>query len=577
MKNLLAFFREFRFPRKGEARAAIASFSRRDLAIFLTLFGVLSVTTILLLNKINTSFMSTVPARGGSMSEGVIGIPRFINPVLAVTDADKDMTTLIYSGLMRRSATDGFVPDLAESYIISDDGLTYTFTLKEDIEFHDGEPVTADDVVYTIQEIQDSAIKSPKKVSWEGVTVTKIDNRTVEFTLKTAYAPFIEQTTIGILPAHIWKNVPSDQFSFTDFNTDAVGAGPYKVASIGKSSSGVPKEYELEASRQNGEGPYIRRMTVKFYANEKELISALRSGAVDSINSISPESATELAQDGYRIETSTLPRIFGLFFNQSQAPLFLDKTVVTALDMAINKDRIIETVLGGYGVPIDSPVPAHFLDMIEDAAADTATIEDARALLEKNGWKAGTDGILEKKAKTTTTRLAFSIATGDTPELKRAAELIKEDFEALGAHIELKVFDIGNLNQSIIRPRKYDALFFGQVVSHESDLFAFWHSSQRNDPGLNVAMYASARSDKLLENSLTEFAREDRVAIYKKFEAEVEKDKPAIFVYSPKFIYAMDKRLGGFDFSNVSIPSDRLADIKNWYVETEGIWKIFTE
>lgn len=577
MKKLLAFFREFRFPRKGEARAAVASFSRRDLAIFLSLFGILAVTTILLLNKINLSFMSTVPTRGGSISEGVIGIPRFINPVLAVSDADKDMTELVYSGLMRRSATDGFIPELAESYAISDDGLTYTFTLKEGIEFHDGEAVTADDVVYTIQQIQDSTIKSPKKVSWEGVTVTKIDDRTVEFTLKTAYAPFIEQTTIGILPAHIWKNVPSDQFSFTDFNTDAVGAGPFKVVSISKSSSGVPKEYELEAVRQNGAGPYIKDMTVKFYANERELVSALRSGAVDNINSISPESATELAADGYRIETSTLPRIFGLFFNQSQAAIFLDKTVVTALDMAIDKHRIVETVLGGYGVPIDSPVPAHFLNMPEGGAVDTATIEDARALLEKNGWKSGADGVLEKKQKTNTTRLAFSIATGDTPELKRAAELIKQDFEALGASIELKVFDIGNLNQSVIRPRKYDALFFGEVVSHESDLFAFWHSSQRNDPGLNIAMYTSARSDKLLEESLTEFAREDRIVMYQKFEAEVAKDKPAIFVYSPKFIYAINKRLGGFDFSNVSIPSDRLGKIKDWYVETEGIWKVFTQ
>ncbi len=576
MKKIITFFKEFKIPKKEEARKALASFSKKEFYIFFSLFLVLSVSTIAILLRINTLFTMQVPAPGGTITEGIIGIPRFINPVLAVSDADKDMTALIYSGLMKKDGAGNIIPDLAASYEVSKDNLTYTFTLKENIFFHDKEPVTADDVVYTITQIKDASIKSPKKVSWEGVTVEKIDDKTVQFVLKTPYAPFIENATVGILPSHLWKNVPVEQFSFTDFNTEAIGSGPYKISATAKSSSGVPESYELEPAKRFMSESYLKNLVIRFYSNEKELVDAIQSGAVDDINSISPESASMLAAQGYRVETSVLPRVFGLFFNQSQAPLFVDKNVVAALEMAVNKKRVIDEVLRGYGVAIDSPVPAHFLgNETSDDEASIGSVEDARALLAKNGWKAGTDGVLEKTANKKTTRLAFSISTGDTPELKRAAELLKEDFEKLGAAVELKIFDIGNLNQSIIRPRKYDALFFGQVISHESDLFAFWHSSQRNDPGLNIAMYTSARADALLESSLVTLAKEDRVAIYQKFQTEVQKDEPALFIYSPKFIYVVSDALTGLDLSNVTAPSDRLANVADWYVETENIWKIF--
>lgn len=568
-------------PMRGELSRAVSSLSRKERYVFLGLFGVLAITALLLLVRVNNFFTEKVPAQGGSVSEGIIGIPRFINPVLAVSDADRDLTALVYSGLMKKLPGGTIVPDLAENFTVSEDGLVYTFVIKSGAVFHDKEPVTADDVVYTINQIKDTTIKSPKKVSWEGVTAEKVDDRTVVFRLKTPYAQFLENTTIGILPSHIWNAVSAEEFSFSDYNSNAIGSGPYKIDSISKSSSGVPEQYVLAPAKRLTPEAFIEKLTIRFYSNENDLVSGLTGGEVDNIGGVSPDTAASLAEKGYRIETTVLPRMFGLFFNQNQAPIFLNKTVVSALSMTIDKERIINEVLHGYGAAIDGPVPQSLLGSDEDIDPSSEThaerIEKAKGLLADDGWKAGDDGILEKKLKKETLRLSFSISTGDTAELKQAAELIRQDFASIGAEVELKVFDTGSLNQSVIRPRKYDALFFGQVVGRESDLFAFWHSSQRNDPGLNIAMYANAKVDKALEASLIAQDPAVRAKHYLAFQSEFAKDKPAVFVYSPEFIYVVAKNIKNISIENMTVPAERFGGIGSWYIETENIWKVFVK
>jgi peptide/nickel transport system substrate-binding protein len=579
MNGIKSFFKKIT-PQKGELSHAVSSFSKKEFSVFLSLAAILLISTIGILSKINSEFTVHVPTPGGSISEGIVGIPRFINPVLALSDADKDLTAIVYSVLMKKSVSGDIVPDLAERYEVSKDGLTYTFYLKSGNTFQDRQPVTADDIVYTINEIKDPAIKSPKNVSWNGVSVEKIDDMTVAFHLKTPYAPFLENTTVGILPAHIWKNVSAEEFAFSDFNTDAVGSGPYKIDSISKSSSGVPQYYVLVPSARLMPSSYVSKITIRFYANENDLIAGLESGEVNSGSGISPEHAAILASKGYRIETTVLPRMIGLFFNQNQAPIFLDKAVVTALDLAVDKQKIIDQVLHGYGMAIDGPVPAYLLGEKAQAAEsfDPSQIEQAKALLVKDGWTMGSDGVLEKKiAKKPTLRLSFSISTGDTPELKQAAELLQQNFQAIGAGVDVKVFDTGSLNQSVIRPRKYDALFFGQAVSHESDLFAYWDSSQRNDPGLNIAMYANTKADKLLESSLTTLDQTSRTKEYLAFQDQFAMDKPAIFVYSPEFIYVVSKNIQGNTLGQITVPAERFDGITNWYIDTDTIWKIFVK
>lgn len=576
-KNIFAPIRDLHIPTRKEFYTASQTLTRREWLFVVTLLGILLVSTTIILEKINTHFMVNIPTSGGTVTEGIVGTPRFINPLLAISDADKDVTALVYSGLMRRTDTGTLIPDLAALYTTSDDGLTYTFTLKKGLTFHDGTLIKASDVVYTITKAKDPTIKSPERINWEGVSVSAPDDTTVVFELKQKYAPFLQNTTLGILPEHVWKDIADDQFNFSDHNSMAIGSGPYKITQIKKTSSGIPSVYTLSAFNKFALGkPYITKRVFRFYDNEHDVVNALQTGAVSAINSISPEKASSLKTAGYTVLTSPLPRVFGIFLNQTQAPIFTDDAVLAAMKIAINKDRIISEVLAGFGEPLDGPIPPHVIPGISTPSSGTGgTVADAQAILEKAGWKKNQNGIYEKKSKTSTTQLTFSIATGDTPELKRTAELVKEDLGAIGMDVELKVFEIGVLNQNVIRPRKYDALLFGQIVTNESDLYAFWHSSQRADPGLNIALYANAIADATLEKANGTLDDATRRGLYESFQTQVMKDSRAIFLYAPDFTYVSTITLPNITLANIISPSDRFLESYKEYLVTDHVWKIF--
>ncbi len=574
--NIRTKFGKTFFPLRNELRFALRSFTKKQWVIFAVLTTLLTVGSLGLLFTLNNRYLVEVPSYGGSFKEGVVGTPRFVNPVLALSDTDSDLTTLIFSGLMKRSPKGELVPDLAESVDISEDGLTYTFTLKEDAEFHDGKKVTADDVVYTISLIKDTLIKSPSAVSFEGVNVSKEDDLTVVFTLRQRFASFLDTMTIGILPKHVWEDLTPEQFSLSEQNLDAIGSGPYAVKRVNTTKAGIPTSFVLESFDEYiGGRPFIDTITMKFFANENELLTAYKSGSVDNATALSPALASELSEKGAHILETPLPRIFGLFFNKTQQPLLQNKDVVSAIDTAINKDRIIDTVLHGFGSPINSPVPSHILpgDVIKSAEEPhtPGNTEAAIALLEKAGWTKAEDGIFEKGNE----RLSLSLATSDTAELRSAAGLIREDLLAVGIDVELKVFETGTLNQSVIRPRKYDMLFFGQIVNNPTDLFAFWHSSQRSDPGLNIAMYTNARADGYLEDASGTLDVTKQQSLYGQFQREVANDRPALFIYSPSFIYIVDKKIQGITLHGGSESGDRFNAVSSWYIRTEHIWPLF--
>ncbi len=591
--------RKFKLPLRSQINSAFYSFSKKERAIFLGLVVVLIISTLGILESINKHFMVSVPAYGGTISEGIIGTPRFVNPVLAFSDADQDLVSLVYSGLMRKTADGSLILDLAEKYEMSSDGLNYTFTLKNNIYFHDGKPVTADDIIFTVNKVKDAVIKSPRKGNWEGVSVVKIDERTVKFILKQPYASFLESTTLGVMPAYLWNNSPIE---LNANNTNPVGSGPYMIYSVNKQTSGVIDSYELTAFNKFALGrPYIQNLNLSFYSNEDDLVKALQNKEVDQISSITPINADILKEQGFRVESTALPRVFGLFFNQNVNQLFVDKTVINAIDQAIDKDKIVREVLVGYGVAIDDPIPPSIIEYQKINEKNTLSrekiVQNVKDSLAKAGWQKNADGILEKtttassksskkstkskvvtpKGKTTTTTLEFSISTSNAPELSKAAGLIKQDLEAVGMKVNIKTFEVGNLNQDVIRPRKYDALLFGEIINNESDLFAFWHSSQRKDPGLNVSMYTNANVDKILESAFVTIDKEARIKKYAQFEDEIKKDMPAVFLYTPQFIYVVSNDLNGTLMNHITSPSNRFLDVYSWYTEKDDVWKIFAK
>ncbi len=565
---------------KDEIRQALGAFSPLERAAFMVAVIACIISVLSLLYKIDDHFLVSIPASGGNLSEGVVGTPRFINPLLAITDVDHDITSLVYRGLMKKDATGTIVPDLAESYNVSPDGLTYTFKLK-DAQFQDGQKITADDILFTIKSAEDPILKSPERIKWSGVLVQAVDPSTVSFTLKHSYAPFLENTTIGILPKHIWSAIPYESWAYSDYNTkNAVGDGFFQIKNVAQNSSGIPNYYELKAVHPKGEkAPRISSITIHFFASEDTMIAAYKKGSIDAMGGIDPDNAKQLEKDGAAVLQTPLPRVFGLFFNQSQAKIFTDSTVRKAVSLAINKQAVVSQVLKGYGTTGNGPIPdSSTIQSSQKLAEQAATPEQIKAMLEKAGWKMGSDGIYAKAiSKKETRRLSFEISTNDTPELTQAVDLIAQDLAAVGIEAVPKVYETGSLNQDIIRPRKFQSLFFGQIVSNQSDLYAFWHSSQRTDPGLNISGYANAKTDGLLEQGLGTLDPDKENTMYASFEKEIGADMPAVFVYSPSYIYVVRPELTGITLGHVDATKDRFADIVNWYLATDRVWGIFAK
>lgn len=564
--------KEWRIPYLEKMMKIVHSFSITEKVIFLFFVSIFIISGLSLLYQVNKIFLVEVPDYGGTLTEGILGSPRFINPVLASSDLDKDLTTLIYSGLLRTNSEGELVNDLAESFDISTDGLTYTFTIRDDAYFHDGKKVTADDVVFTIEKAEDVSLKSPRLSSWEGIKVKKIDDKKVSFTLGQPYSPFIQNLTLGILPKHIWSKATTEEFPFSQFNTKPVGSGPYIVDSITYSGSGLPKEYTLKSFSKYTLGrPFITNIIIKSYTNEKELTEAYKSGDIESLHSISPKQLPSLQIEADDVILSPLPRIFGVFFNQNIAQVLVNKEVRVALDLATDKKAIVESILGGYGEIIDGPVPLN-----KNAnTANSFDVQKAKDLLAKNGWKLNSNGILEKKDKKGTVKLSFSISTGDSPDLKETAYLLQKQWSQIGALVDVKIFEIGDLNQNIIKPRKYDSLLFGEIVGRNFDLYPFWHSSQRNTPGLNIAMYANIKTDKILENIRKTIDKDAQINYLENFNKEIKNDTPAIFTYSPYFIYIVPKKVKNVSLGTLASPAERWNEVFKWYIETNNVWKIF--
>ena len=551
------------------------------LFVFLSIIFIFS--GLIILNKVNNLISIKVPANGGFLEEGIIGSPRFVNPVLAISEVDHDLTSLIYSGLLKSGSSTSLINDLADSYNISSDGLTYTFILKDDIYFHDGIKVTTDDVEFTINKIQDSTIKSPKRPGFYDVKVEKIDEKTIKFILKKPYSPFLENLTIGILPKHLWDNLNSEQFPLSQYNVEPIGSGPYKVSkmeTLKKNMLLIPTYYELTSFNKYVTGkPFIETLIIKFYKDEKSLIDAYNKKDIESMNSISPEKISEIKkQKNSEIKTSPLPRVFAVFFNQNQSDALVYKEVRQALDLAVDRNKIVNDVLSGYGEPLYGPIPAGLIDNSSTTnQAGNGDIEAAISLLTKAGWiKSSSTGIMSKKiSKTKTISLSVTISTLNSDDLVKTAELVKSDWEKIGAEVDIKQFDFGDLQQNIIRPRKFEALLYGEVIGRDMDFFAFWHSSQRNDPGLNIAMYANVKVDKILEDARKTLDTSSRIDKYITFSDEIKKDVPAVFLYTPEFIYVVPGKINGLTLWTVTLPFERFLNVNNWYIETNNLWKMF--
>jgi len=655
-----------KFPTKNQWRQFfnILTFGEKVVFCFLIFLFFSSVTFIF----VNFYYQKTEikPTEGGEYIEGVVGFPRFINPIYApASDVDRDLVQLLFSGLMKYDLEGELQPDLVKNYEILEEGKVYEFSLKDNLFWQDGKSLTADDVIFTIEMIQNSDVKSPLRGSWLGIEVEKISDTALRFKLKNESSIFLENCTLKIIPKHVWENIPPQNFPLTTLNLNPIGSGIYQLANLLQDKNGKITSLELiENPLYFGKKPYIPKISFRFFDSEEKLISALERGEIKGFSPISPAGFTNLT-NSTNLYSFSLPRYFAVFFNLKNSKVLSEKEVRMALNYGTNKNEILRSVLSNFGEIVESPILPDLYQLKTPEKIYQFNIEEGKKLLEKAGFKdEDNDGFREKiikkepafqfksnlalgsrgkdveelqkclakdsqiypegeisgyfgqKTKTAVIKfqekykdeilkpydlekgtgevrgktreklnaicfesgeekipLKFSLTIVDENPFIEVATILKNQWEQLGAEIEIKKFDIATLERDVIRKRQFETLLFGEIMGLLIDPFPFWHSSQKGEVGLNLANYENKKADKLLETARISLDFEERKKNLEEFQGLIIEDAPAIFLYNPDYQYLVSKEIKGIKEGIIVDTSKRFSEIENWYIQTHRVWK----
>lgn len=572
-----------------------------------------------------------VPAHGGEYSEALIGQPKYINPIFAsANDVDADIASLVYSGLFTYNNTEQkLTPDLATDYTISPDGKIYDINLRQDVKWSDGEPLTASDVLYTFQTIQDPEIGSPLLPTFQGVDVEQTGDFSVRFTLKEgSFAPFLNSLTVGIVPQHIWINVPPSTIRLAKNNLQPIGSGPWKFSKMTKKdTTGSVESYTLVPNElYYKKVPYISKFIFQFYSDYTEVGIALRSQYVLASSFLPNDLTEKIIGKNFQLNEFKLPQYTALFFNQDSNTNLKNTDFRLALNLAIDKNKIVSEALHNKGIAIQSPILPGYLGYSTSNTfpgfdpektneilsktwtkiqpEDFYTIEYENALTQK---KAFFDEIknntstpaeerealvqkLEEEIGTTVRQsmnpgqtffrknkaneiLSLTITTADTPEYQQVAETIANLWRAVGIKTEIEVAPSSEISRGVLRSRSYEILLYGEIVGADPDPYPFWHSSQVSYPGLNLSLFTDRAADKLLEDARTTTTEKIRTENYQKFQDILGKQIPAVFLYVPTYNFVISKNIKGLSLSNIFSPADRFNDANTWYTKTKYQWK----
>ncbi len=397
-----------------------------------------------------------VAANGGQYSEGILGEPHYLNPVVAsASEVDKDITTLIFSGLLKHDASGRIVPDLAESYSLANDNKSYEFTLRDNLKWPDKVPLTVDDVIFTINLIQDTRYQSPLRNNWQGVKLEKIDDRHLIIHLPVEYEPFLESATLGILPQHLWSNIQPQNFLLSQLNTKPIGLGQYELRKITKNAAGLIRSMELAPNPYYPQPAHISTLTLRFYDDQPSLIEAFKRREVEGLSLTSTLEKESLKSRNITFYDLNLPRYFAVFFNQDQSPALAELDVRKALSYATDRQNIVTDILKNDGNVQYGPFSYSLLDISQPDQKYDFNLDTANSVLDKAGWKKGADGIRVKKLRgqKNPTKLEITLTTTDWPELTQVASELKKNWESLGATVNLDIVPVNAVQTQTIRPR----------------------------------------------------------------------------------------------------------------------------
>jgi len=515
-----------------------------------------------------------IPKAGGSYTEALIGTPQYINPIFGSTnDVDTDLIKLIYSGLLKYNNNLELENDIAESYEISPDGKTYTFTIKPNIRWHDNKELTTKDIAFTINMIQDIRNNSPLEPSFRGVKVNQLDDRKIQFVLEKPFAPFLHSLTVGILPAHAWENISSQSYKLAELNLKPIGSGPWQFDGLKKNKDGNLISYSLKPFENfYGQKPYIKNLNFKFYANYDLAWQALLEQNVDGISFIPKEKKQSLEKNNRQLQIYNLqlPQYTGIFINENKNDILKEQKIRNVLELTIDKNKLINDVFAGEALALASPLLPGLPGYNQNLNTNPYNPEEAIKILTELNWqKKDEDQFLYKDNKI----LELTLTTVDYPDNIKMANMIRDFWQEVGIKTNLNIVPASSIQRETIRTRNYELLLFGEILGADPDFYPFWHSSQQKDSGFNLTSFNNKRADALLEQARETNDLNKKSELFSQFENIILEYKPAIFLFQPTYSYLLNKKVLGFKTTRINIPSDRLNDSTNWYIKTKRRFK----
>jgi peptide/nickel transport system substrate-binding protein len=509
--------------------------------ILIAIGGLILVVGLLAGQSPTTTGTQEQPLIGGTHTEGLVGEIIRLNPILAsYNQVDQDISALIFSGLISFDARGNPIPDLAESWAISADASLYTITLRDDATWHDGTPVSSDDVIYTFSKLQDDDYPGPSELQelWNEVTIIRLDDRRIQFQLPESYAPFLDYLTIGILPDHLLRGVTAGELIDHPFNLEPVGTGPFKFVGFLVEDDHITGASLVAFDEYHGERAFLERVDFRLYPSPQAAFEAYQDGEILGVGEIEKSTLSQaLAEVSLNIHTARLPRIGLIYLNLQHAEkaFLADKVVRRALLLAINRDWLIQDALGGQGIIPVGPIMPGTWASAEGLNAYPFDPIEAERLLEGQGWELpagaapGTPEFIRTNDEQT---LTIELIHSPDPVQARIASGVKTYWEGIGVQVTLLAVDDDAILEDHLIPREFQALIselnLGQYP--DPDPYPLWHDSQ-SETGQNYSGYSDRNSSIWLEQARTNPDPGRRAELYRSFQFRFQDQLPALLLY----------------------------------------------
>ncbi len=512
------------------------------------------------------------PAKGGYYTEALVGSLQRLNPLLDFyNQADRDVNRLIYSRLVTFDDRGFPVTDLAQAWGISADGTVYNFVLKDGVKWHDGTPLTSADIVFTVELMRNGGEIVPQDLQdfWKNIEVVRLDDTNLQFKLPEPFSPFLDYLAFGVLPKHLLDGKTIDQIKDDNFNLQPVGSGPYKFERLISENNQITGVVLAAFEDYYGQQPFIEQLIFRYFSDSAAALEAYRNDQVQGIGNVSGEAlAGVLAESDLSLYTGRLPQMSMILFNlkDPSVPFLQDKNIRLAFYKAINRQYILDRILGGQAIFADGPIFPGTWAYYDGVPRVEHDLDGALDLLKEAGYTLPAEGGTIRRNEEGV-EIIITLIYPDDEQHRAIAEAIQSDWQALDVQVELEAVPYNVLILERLESRSFQAALvdLNLTQSPDPDPYPFWDQVQATG-GQNYSQWDNRNASEYLEEARVTLDVNERARLYRSFQVIFSEELPALPLYYPVYSYAVDQQVQGVSMGPLYDPSDRFTTILNWFL-----------